>query len=112
MPQAVSVTVERAACSTSPAPTQATPLAAKVAEGVAQSHRPVVENVIVGKRHAAHAELLEHFRRDWRGAEEERLRIAWEPLTAIGNGTLEVDDEEIGGVRQRDDLGCEQLGCR
>ena len=73
----------------------------EVVERVQQRLRAVVERVVVGERHAVDADAREQLGRERGRAEEERLPGRRPPLAARRDAALEVEDEQVGLVRDR-----------
>jgi hypothetical protein len=64
--------------------------------------------VVVGERDAVHAPGGQQLRGARWSAEEERLARCAPALAALGDAALEVDDEQVGGPGQRDQLRVDQ----
>jgi hypothetical protein len=67
----------------------------QVGERVEQRIDPVVEGVVVGQRHAVHAQLGEHIRRGRRCPEEEGLGGIRPSPATVGDAAFEVQDEQV-----------------
>jgi hypothetical protein len=76
----------------------------QVLERVEEGLCPEVERVVVRERHAVDAQPLQDLGRGGRRAEEERLARVGPRRPTLRDAALEVEDEQVGGARECNDL--------
>jgi hypothetical protein len=79
----------------------------QVLEHVEQCSRAEVERMIVGERHAVDAEPAEDLGRGRRCPEEKRLIWIGPGCAPRGDTALQVENEEVGRLRDRNHLVCD-----